>query len=298
MQDGYYARTASRDCKGVFVEDVTEEIPAKAKAKRNPSAPDYGPWVPDFLIKTLKAISIAALVVTAATAFVFGNVPIGIALAVVTLVALCVTFYLMQVKKLFRPGRNSIMTKLHHHLLERLSWDGEGVLLDTGAGNGELAIRCAFTYSNARVFASDRWNRGFAEWGYSLWQCRENARIEDVAERVEFVPASADGLDFEDGTFDAVVSCFVRMDTGYEEKKREQLFEAFRVLKEGGRFSLMGMFAHRELYGDMNVLIAELQKLGVSELHYEPDVASLDFVPGFARLPLMVRRAGLLYGVK
>ena len=88
------------------------------------------------------------------------------------------------------------------------------------------------------------------------------------------------------------------MDTTYEIAKREQVLEALRVLKKGGRFSLMGMFKNEQLYGNMDELIDELKRSGVTEIHYEPDVSSLDFVPPFARLPLMVKNAGLLYGTK
>ncbi len=278
------------------MEDTIEEQPKKKKS--NPNAPDYGPWVPDFLLKYLYLICAACLVIAIATLLLFNNVPIGTALVVVTAVAVLVLLYIRLVKKMFRPGKNSLLTKLHHHLLDKLSWDGKGRLLDLGCGNGELAIRCAFTFPEAHITAQDRWNRGFMEWGYSLWQCRENVRIEDVADRVVFVPATGPETGFDDEMFDAVVSCFVRMDTTYEVAKREQVLEALRVLKKGGHFSLMGMFKNEQLYGNMDELIDELKQAGVAEIHYEPNVATLDFVPPFARLPLMVKNAGLLYGVK
>lgn len=278
------------------VEDTIEDQPNKKKS--NPNAPDYGPWIPDFLMKYVYLICAVLFVMTVVVLFVFGDIPIGIACAIITLVAVGIALYIKQVKKLFRPGRNSIMTQLHHYLLDKLDWDGQGRMLDCGSGNGELAIRCAFKYPEAHITATDHWNKSFMEWGYSLWQCRENARIEEVTDRVVFVASGAESLGFDDETFDAVASCFVRMDTNYEGDKRPLVKETLRSLKKGGHFSLMCMFKHEELYGDVDELIEELEDAGISEIHYEPDVLSKMALPGMVKAPLMIKNAGLLYGVK
>ena len=75
---------------------------------------------------------------------------------------------------------------------------------------------------------------------------------------------SANGLDFPDESFDAVVSNYVYHNiTGTD--KHELLLETLRVLKKGGVFALNDeMKPH--MYGDMEAFAQRLRDMGYEEV--------------------------------
>ena len=66
--------------------------------------------------------------------------------------------------------------------------------------NAPLTIKAAKRYQNAFVTGIDYWG---GMWEYSINMCMENAKIEGVADRINFQKATASDLPFNDGYFDA-----------------------------------------------------------------------------------------------
>lgn len=257
---------------------------------------NYGNWVPERMLYLLFGAAAVCLVLS----LVFGimvNVPV---IAIITGVLCVATFgmaiYMLICHEKFAFGKGNMMAGVHEHLVEHLSWDGNGKLLDIGCGAAALTVRCAKTFPNARITAMDYWG---AEWNYAKEQCERNARIEGIADRVSFQKGDAAKLDFADETFDAAVSNFVFHEVHSAKDKKDVVREALRVVKKGGVFSFQDLFSQKALYGDMEEFIELLKKEGIAEIHYIGDLEKkLDFIPGFVIVPWMIKGMGILYGKK
>jgi len=133
-----------------------------------------------------------------------------------------------------------------------LEEDSVARILDLGSGRGLLAIEFAKRFGASRVVAVDIWQRrvrrrvkGFDPTApvlrHAVERTRENARIEGVAERIDFVTCDATRLALRGNAFDVVTCAFLlfhlyrgvfrRDDT----PRRTCLGEAYRTLRAGGR---------------------------------------------------------------
>jgi ubiquinone/menaquinone biosynthesis C-methylase UbiE len=75
--------------------------------------------------------------------------------------------------------------------------------------------------------------------GNKMDQTLTNAKESKVEERVELQTADIRSLPYPDGTFDAVVSSLVIHNIPDEEGRNQALSEILRVLKPGGKFTLL-----------------------------------------------------------
>ena len=166
---------------------------------------DYGNWVPAKMLRTGGILSAAAFGVCAAGIFGGKKVP-AVAGSVMGTAGLGFTVYMKKCSDLFDFKKGGMMGKMHEYLLEHLTWDGKGRLLDLGCGAGALTLRCAKHYPDAQLTGIDYWG---VEWNYAKEQCEKNAAIEGVKDRVQFQKGDAAHLDFPDEVFDAAVSNFV-----------------------------------------------------------------------------------------
>lgn len=256
---------------------------------------DYGNWVPKKMLRAGGVFSAACFASCAAGAFggIKAVAQIG---AVMGAAGLCFTAYMKKCSDLFDFKKGGMMGEMHEYLLSHLTWDGRGRLLDIGCGAGALTLRCAKQYPDAQLTGMDYWG---AEWNYAKEQCEKNAEIEGVKDRVQFQKGDAAHLDFPDESFDAAVSNFVFHEVHFAKDKRDVVREALRVVKKGGSFAFQDMFAQKALYGDMGAFVRELEKEGVSEIHYIGNVEKkVGFVPVYARTPWMISGVGILYGIK
>lgn len=261
----------------------------------NQMKPDYGNWVPMAMMKAMAAAAALLFLCTCLLAF-FLPTPIPAAVAGILFAALLILwFYMLRCRMLFDFNRGGLMGKIHQHLLDHLTWDGSGRLLDIGCGSGALTNRCAKTFDHALLTGVDFWGK---EWSYAKEQCERNAALEGVLERVTFQKGDAARLDFPDGAFDAVVSNFVFHEVRSEKDKRKVVREALRVLKKGGSFSLQDLFSQEKLYGNMEEFVNELLQDGFEEVRYIPFVEREGWIPTFVQTPWMLHGIGLLYGRK
>ena len=258
----------------------------------NESKINYGNWVPDRLLILLWSLSGATFIVCILDLVIWKNLIVGIIFAILFLVCIVYSILMQQMHHAFSFTGGGLMGKVHEYLLEKLSFKGEGSLVDIGCGSGALAIRCAKKWPNAKIRGIDYWG---IIWDYAKDMCENNAKLENI-NNVEFSKDDASHISFDDNTFDAAVSNFVFHEVRTVLDKRKLVREALRVVKKGGAFAFHDLFEAKNLYGDMNQFIEDLKKEGVQEIKYEPHTENLPFVPGYIKP--MFKNMGIIYGIK
>jgi len=108
-------------------------------------------------------------------------------------------------------------------------------VLDVGTGGGFLVIGFAKVVGGGEVVGIDLWLKWSG--GTSLENAKRNAEIEGVADRVRFEECDARNIRYPSGYFDVVVASFAIYLIGKEREKA--LREMIRVLRPGGKFSVM-----------------------------------------------------------
>jgi SAM-dependent methyltransferase len=246
--------------------------------------PDYGNWV------SKRIIYLSGFV---------GLVLLGLGLMFWILVVPAVLFFLVSayflyVRYQFSPQGGNMQKRVWTLVLENLDWNGEGKALDIGCGNGALTIKLAQKHAKAHVTGIDYWGK---RWEYSKNTCERNAEIEGVSERVTFQKASAVSLPFDDEYFDAAVSNFVFHEVSDAKDKRELIREALRVVKKGGKFSFQDEFLIKQLFGDIDDLIATIKSWGISKVEFV-QTRDADFIPRALKLPFILGTMGIISGEK
>ncbi len=120
---------------------------------------------------------------------------------------------------------DEVVGKLGAVLVEAAGIRPDDRVLDVAAGSGNAAIRAAL--AGARVIASDLTPELF-EAGRA-WAAREGAEV-------EWQQADAEHLPYDDGEFDAVLSCLGVM---FAPHHREAAGELVRVCRPGGTVGLL-----------------------------------------------------------
>ena len=119
-------------------------------------------------------------------------------------------------------------------LLDLIPWRGTEAVLDLGCGRGLLLIGAARRLTTGRATGLDLWQSEDLT-GNKPEATLDNARREDVADRVEVRTGDMRKMPFPDGSFDVVVSN-VAIHNVYDREGREStMSEIARVLKPGGR---------------------------------------------------------------
>lgn len=248
------------------------------------NAPDYGNWVSKRLIYTFGMLGIVFF----AVAFLFWVSVIP------ALMCLAVALYFAYARYLFSPKGGNMQNKIWETVISNLDWNGEGQALDIGCGNGALTIKLARKFTAARVTGIDYWGK---RWEYSKSTCEANARAEGVNDRIVFQKASALKLPFEDEHFDAAVSNMVFHEIGDAKDKRELIREALRVVKKGGKFAFQDLFLLKQVYGDVDELVATLKSWGITKVEFI-ETRNASFIPATLKLPFMVGKIGIIKGEK
>ena len=107
---------------------------------------DYGNWVPKKMLWILLGI---ALILVAGS---FLPVPffVQIILWIIAAFFLFLFFYLSCAYYLFAKNDNELQHNIHHAMIDKLSWNGDGKALDIGTGSGACAVKVAKNFSVKR----------------------------------------------------------------------------------------------------------------------------------------------------
>jgi SAM-dependent methyltransferase len=135
---------------------------------------------------------------------------------------------------LFVQWRWRQRSAVRSQVLDSIDWRGDETVLDVGCGNGLLLNGAALRLKSGRAVGIDLWAPHGG--GGSLDLLWRNARMENVADRIEFKEADARQMPFESQTFDIVLSSGAMHHISRSQADFEQaLHEIFRVLKPGGQ---------------------------------------------------------------
>jgi SAM-dependent methyltransferase len=244
----------------------------------------YGNWVSWKLIITPAFLGL----IFTGLAFL---IPILGILAVISWL-ICVYFGLARYR--FSPAGGDIQSKIIDLILDHVDWSGDGKIIDIGCGNGPLTIRLAKRYPQATILGIDYWGKN---WDYGQAVCKQNARLEGVADQTSFQKSSASALPCKDCEFDLAVSNLTFHEVSDTKDKREVLKEAFRVVKPGGKFVFQDLFTWETLYGTPEELIRLIKSWGIHKVDFIR-TCDVPFIPSFLKLPFMVGKIGIVCGEK
>ncbi|QED49493.1 class I SAM-dependent methyltransferase [Cytobacillus dafuensis] len=177
---------------------------------------------------------------------------------------LYITFVLSYSIYQFSSVGGNYQSKIHDLIVSKVNCNGKGTVLDIGAGSGSLIIKLAKSFSETCLTGIDYWDEN---WEYSKALCQQNAEIERVFDRIDFLKASASELPFKDGQFDIIVSCLTFHEVRDEENKTDVIKEALRVLKPGGQFVFLDLFMDENLFNGEKELLNDLKEQGLSKLN-------------------------------
>jgi SAM-dependent methyltransferase len=123
-------------------------------------------------------------------------------------------------------------------LLSTYDWQGDEKLLDVGCGRGLIMIAAAKRLSAGTAVGVDIWDSR-DQTGNRSANTLENARIEDVADRVQIANGDARQLPFLDNTFDMIVSSKALHNIIHRQEREGAVHEISRVLKPGGKLAII-----------------------------------------------------------
>ena len=130
--------------------------------------------------------------------------------------------------------------KLHEiqRMLDGLDLRGNEEVLDVGCGRGALLIAAARRVPRGRAVGVDVWADPHGG-GSAPAVALQNARAEDVDDRVVVVEGDTRELPFPDASFDVVVSSIALHSLEARDDRERACEEIARVLRPGGRVALL-----------------------------------------------------------
>lgn len=251
---------------------------------------NYGNWVRKrvLLILGLATLAVAAL----------DLIPAGVVyhtILTIILVLFLLSFLLpLYAYFAFSESGGRFQHKLYDCIVSSLGTDLSGKYLDIGSGNGVLTIKLALHNPKADVLGVDFWG---SDWEYSKANCEQNARLANVADRVQFQKADAASLTFAADTFDAAVSNLTFHEVRCASNKRTVLEEALRVIKPRGIFTFVDYFLEPRYYGPHHEFRDYLARLGLREVKMTP-LREVLAVPRLLRHPRILGRVAVISGRK
>ncbi len=126
-------------------------------------------------------------------------------------------------------------------ILGAIPWRGDEMVLDAGCGQGLMLIGAAKRLSKGTAIGVDIWQKGDQP-GNSPEVTLKNARAEGVERRVEIRDGDLRDLPLEDGSFDVVLSSLALHNIHDREEREGALRELTRVLKPGGRLTIVDIW--------------------------------------------------------
>ncbi|WP_026565377.1 class I SAM-dependent methyltransferase [Bacillus sp. UNC41MFS5] len=220
----------------------------------------YQTWIRIYKLIIFLVISLSLLFITLFPVNIYLRLLAGMLAVPFIYIAFILSYSVYQ----FAPFGGNYQSKIHDLIVAKVNGARKGKVLDIGTGSGSLIIKLARTFPKSILTGIDYWG---GNWEYSKAQCQQNAEIEGVSDRIDFLKASAAELPFHNDEFDIIVSCLTFHEVKDQRNKTEVIKEALRVLKPGGEFVFLDLFLDEKIFGDQEELLNVLKKHGVSELN-------------------------------
>ncbi len=251
---------------------------------------DYGNWIrkKNLLILGVGALGVGALIF----------IPLGslYRLIVTILFAYILVSFIFPLYAyvMFSQQGGRFQEQVYNLIIQSLGAKVQGKILDIGSGNGVLAVKLAQQHCDTTVLGIDYWGK---DWEYSKQVCEKNARIGNVANRVQFQKGDAAALEFASDTFDGAISNLTFHEVKSVADKRTVVREALRVVKPGGTFAFVDYFNEAKYYGPISEFEEYLRDLNLSQVEYKP-VRDRLALPMLLRHPRILGKVGIIYGRK
>ncbi len=233
---------------------------------------DYKNWVPKGMVYGFIAGTGALGAGLAASLLLTGKAPAPVRVGLNTVLGLATislgmgaVWSVFAYNKFSYNGKRRMSKQIIDGIAEYVTIPDGGTGLDVGCGSGALTIACAKRNPKAKMIGIDRWGKEYASFSKQL--CESNSKAEGV-DNTSFAQGDATHLDFEDETFDAVISNYVYHNiVGVD--KQTLLLETLRVLKKGGIFAIHDIMS-KSRYGDMQAFVRKLKDMGYEEVKLIP----------------------------
>jgi arsenite methyltransferase len=129
-------------------------------------------------------------------------------------------------------------------ILDDLRLQGDETVLDMGCGRGAVLLAAAKRLPRGRAIGVDLWQADQTDNSPSA--TRANAKLENVADRIEVHTADMTALPFDDDSADVIVSSLAIHNIPTHVGRRRALREAMRVLRPGGRLAIADLWETRQ----------------------------------------------------
>jgi ubiquinone/menaquinone biosynthesis C-methylase UbiE len=134
--------------------------------------------------------------------------------------------------------------EIWNEIFDELKLRGDETVLDMGCGRGAVLLAAAKRLSGGRAIGVDLWQADQTDNSPSATLA--NAKLENVADRVELHTADMTALPFEDNRVDVIVSSLAIHNIPTHAGRRRALNEAMRVLRPGGHLAVADLWETRQ----------------------------------------------------
>jgi arsenite methyltransferase len=129
-------------------------------------------------------------------------------------------------------------------IFDELQLQGDETVLDMGCGRGAVLLAAAKRLPRGRAIGVDLWQADQTDNSPSATLA--NAKLENVADRIELHTADMTALPFDDNSVDVIVSSLAIHNIPGHDGRRKALSEAMRVLRPGGRLAIADLWETRQ----------------------------------------------------
>ncbi|WP_414687430.1 class I SAM-dependent methyltransferase [Mycobacterium sp.] len=131
-----------------------------------------------------------------------------------------------------------------NRILDQLRLQGDETVLDMGCGRGAVLLAAAKRLPRGRAIGVDLWHADQTDNSPSATLA--NAKLENVADRIELHTADMTALPFDDNNVDVIVSSLAIHNIPTHAGRRKALGEAMRLLRPGGRLAIADLWETRQ----------------------------------------------------
>ena len=131
-----------------------------------------------------------------------------------------------------------------NRIFDELRLRGDETVLDMGCGRGAVLLAAAKRLPHGRAIGVDIWRPDQTDNSPSATLA--NAKLENVADRIELHTADMTALPFDDNSVDVIVSSLAIHNIPTHAGRRSALNEAMRVLRPGGRLAIADLWETRQ----------------------------------------------------